>query len=88
MSVHEEIGFSAPTAENRRKNRHTASLRSHKWRLIAQQRGFTKHRCYLCGSTRTQIAQADQRYVTHYELGSRRFEKAPPCQSVHVEQIT
>lgn len=80
MSVYEDLGFSAPSAEGLRK----PATPQHRWKLIAKTFGVSRHRCEWCCTVKT-VNHADR--VTRYARGHTISALAPPCQSVHVEQI-
>lgn len=87
-NAHGDIGYISEAIANRREHsRKGAAIQHqrHSWKLVAQQHGQSKHRCH-CGTTRT-LTQSDGITSTRYTLGNKHFDKAPPCQSVHVEQI-
>lgn len=74
-SAYEELGGAA--AEVTLQSR----PRAHQWKLIAQERAVSKHRCGRCGSTRTRINQGDRFPSTRYlTRNGQHSDKAPPCQ--------
>jgi hypothetical protein len=72
MSVHEDLGFSAPTAEDRRK----PATPQHRWAPTVRTFGASRFRCQRCGAIKT-TNHAER--ATKYAIGHKITALAPPC---------
>jgi hypothetical protein len=55
----------------------------HRWVLIAEADGVSRHRCLTCGAirTRTRNPQSGRLPTTRYLLLGKTYDAAPPCKS-------
>lgn len=72
--VHADLGFSAPTAEGRRK----PAAPQHRWTLTARTFGVSCFRCQRCGVVKT-TSHIDR--VTKYARDHTISTLAPPCEA-------